>query len=417
MKILHVVSNYHPAHGGPQYTMKHLSEKMVNWHKDFVTVVTSNSLYGPEQIVFEGIEIKEEIINNVLVKRFPLKRWHYKLIDFSGRIYRRLFKKPLPHRFRKYRWEMDSPGVLREMKKTNAEVIMATTISYLFSDYPFWRFSTKNPKPFILYGALHLHINWPKDSPMIKRAKACDCYISNTDYEKNRLIEYGVDAEKIVTIGTGISIDDMLCEPDEIQHFKKLHGIEENDIVIGHIGRLSKGKGTGILLDAFKILCKERKNVKLLLAGTTTEYADVLKEKAKQYNLPVIFLEDFNESLKPVLFNVLDIFVLASTGESFGVVFLEAWACKKPVIGANVGAVASLISNGNEGLLFEKDNPESLYNKINLLVEDERKRYELGKCGYNKIQQLFTWEVIVKKYRDAYKIAIENFNKIYKGNL
>jgi glycosyltransferase involved in cell wall biosynthesis len=126
-------------------------------------------------------------------------------------------------------------------------------------------------------------------------------------------------------------------------------------------------------------------------------------------------LEDFDSELKPLLFNAIDIFVLASKGESFGVVFLEAWACKKPVIGVSMGAVASLIDKGEDGLLFASYSVQELRSAIITLIEDEETRKRFGNNGYEKIRQQFTWQVITKKYRDAYLLGIENFQKLQKN--
>jgi glycosyltransferase involved in cell wall biosynthesis len=388
--------------------MKHLSEKLVAYYGDTVEVVTSNALYGPEQTVYRQISPAVEDIQGVTVKRYPLVRWHYAWIEKLGRVYKKLFKKPLPHCLRKYRWEMHCPGVDKAMQHTDADVIMATTINYMFTDYPLHR-KDGNAKPFVLYGALHLHIDWPADSPIIQRAKACDCYISNTLYEKQRLIEYGVDAGKIVNIGTGIAVEDMQCDAAAVKAFRAKHSIADDDVLIGHIGRLSEGKGAGILLDAFMALYQSNKEVKLLLAGTATNYAETLRQKISKANVPVVFITDFTDAAKPVLFNALDMFVLASKGESFGVVFLEAWACKKPVLGTRMGAVASLIEEGKDGLLFEPGNSQELARQLGLLAGDAARRKEMGYNGYQKVQQQYTWPVIVEQYRNAYLLGIRHF--------
>src|SRR5207237_6216955 len=100
---------------------------------------------------------------------------------------------------------------------------------------------------------------------------------------------------------------------------------------------------------------------------TYTYDVTIIKEKINKLNLPVVLLENFEDNLKPVLFNALDVFVLASKGESFGIVFLEAWACKKPVIGIRTGAIASVITEGADGLLFDKENIDELADKITYL--------------------------------------------------
>ncbi len=410
MKILHVCSNYYPAHGGPQYIVKHLSEKLVSEYLDEVKVATSDSLYGPDLLLYKKIRPGVERINKVEVHRFPFNRWHYRLLDFSNRAFKKFLHKPLPHAVRKYRNELHCTGILKMMQHTDAAVIMATTSHYMFCDYPLWRFKTNNPKPFVLYGAMHLHISWPADSPMLTRAKKCDCYIANTVYEKNWLIEKGVPDYKIVSIGIGIDTKEYRCSSKAVQHFRETHNIEEDDILIGYAGRLSEGKGAGILLDAYINIYKTNKKIKLLLAGTYTSYVSVLKEKIAAFGLPVILLENFEDSLKPLLFNAFDIFVLASKGESFGVVFLEAWACKKPVIGVRTGAVASVIKEGFDGHLFEKENAGDLSDKINFLVKNPAEQQRLGRNGFEKVQQQYSWKVIIEKYRNAYLKAIDNFN-------
>jgi len=417
MKILHVCANYYPAFGGPQYTMKHLSEKLIEYYKDDVEVVTTDSLYGPELNLYEKINIPEETINGVKIKRFPFRTWHYKIIGLSSRAYKRLLKKPLPHAVRKYRWELDCKGIDNTMRINDCDVIMASTVNYMFCDYPLWRFKTKDPKPFVLYGSLHLEVDWSNYQAIINRAKICDCYIANTEYERKKLIEFGVQKEKIVTVGTGIDVADLACNEASVQAFRNKNHIQDDDILIGHIGRLSEGKGAGLLLDAFIQLYQKNKKCKLLLAGTATDYTETLKQKVEQHKIPVIIFENFENQLKPMLFNAIDIFVLASGGESFGVVFLEAWACKKPIVATNMGATASLLSEGKDSLLFAVTDIDELVCKIEMLVNDVALQRTLGINGYNKVIENFSWPLIVKKYREAYLKGIENFKTEYSNRV
>jgi len=415
VNILHVIHNYHPAHGGPQYTMKHLSERMVSGYNDTVTVATSNSLYGPELSVFKEIPQRNEVINGVRVKRFPFRRWHYGLLVFLNKALGKLRGRGLPYSIMKRRWGLDCPGIDNEMKTTDAEVIMATTIQYAFADYPMWRSAAAYPKPFVLYGALHLHVNWPADSPYIKRALACDCYIANTEFERTTLIGYGMPPEKVVTIGTGIEVKDFECDPATAAAFRKQHDIAEDEVLIGYIGRLVKGKGVDVLMEAFRRLYKGNKKIKLLLAGTTTDYIPEIKSFIQQHALPVILIENFKDDNKQVMYHAMDIFVLASKGESFGVVFLEAWACRKPVIGANTGAISTLLSEGVDSLLFTPNDANSLAEQMSVLVNDADKRKMFAENGYRKIIEKYTWEKIVASYRAAYQVGINEFTK-RKGN-
>ncbi|MBX2932302.1 MAG: glycosyltransferase family 4 protein [Chitinophagaceae bacterium] len=410
MKILQVIHNYYPAHGGPQYTMKHLNEKMVQWYNDEIEVVTSNSMYGPEMPLYKKIEPPVENINGVMVHRFPFRRWHYKLLYFMNKVSAKLRGKGLPYSIMKRKHGLDAPLINKAMRTAKADVIVATTAGYNFCDYPVWRHTSKQPKPFILYGAIHLHMGEAALAPLIERVKACDCYIANTDFERETLInKYDIKPHKIVTIGTGVNVKDYECPIAAVQTFRKKYSIADDEILIGYIGRLSEGKGTALLLKAFEQLYTTNKKIKLLLAGSKTDYAEKIEQEIAMKKLPVILIQNFSDAEKAVMFQAMDIFVLASKGESFGVVFLEAWACKKPVIGANMGAIASLLSNGKDSYLFEHGNIEDLAEKINLLIADADKRVQFGSNGYNKVLHSYTWEIIVKKYREAYQLGIDNF--------
>lgn len=414
MKITQVIHNYYPAKGGPRYTLKHLSEKLVENYGDEVRVLTSDSFYGPEINVYKQIEPQKEIIRGVTIERFKFTRWHYSTIDLLSRIYKRIYKTPLPHSILKKRWGMDSRALDISIAKSKADVIMASTINYNFCDYPLWRMKTPSPKPFVIYGSLHLHINWSQHSPVIQRALNCDCYIANTEYEKKRLInQYGLDESKVVTIGTGIEPGDYSCIPAWVTSFKLKYRISDDQKIIGYIGRLSEGKGTGVLFDAFEKIATQFSNAVLVIAGSKTNYSATAKLKYKN-NPKVIVIEDFDDTEKRVLFNAIDIFVLPSKGESFGVVFLEAWSCSKPVIGAYSHAVNCIIQNGVDGLLFMPDNADDLAQKITLLLDSDNLCTRMGKAGYQKISTKFSWDTIVQQYREAYELGIEHFMRHMK---
>jgi glycosyltransferase involved in cell wall biosynthesis len=294
---------------------------------------------------------------------------------------------------------------------------MAKTIVYNFADYPLWRFKTNNPKPFVLFGALHLHVELPRNSQLIKRAKACDCYIANTEYERQKLIEYGVDGNRIVTIGIGISLENFIIPETEVDSFRKKHGIKDTDVLVGYIGRLVKGKGVPILIDAFRKVYSKSKNVKLLLAGGNTDYVPEVKDIISKENLPVILVEDFGENMKGLLYNALDVFVLASQSESFGIVFLEAWACKKPVVATRMGAIASLLSEEKDSYLFTPKDVNELADKLEVLIANSDLRKQMGVNGYNKVVNNYTWKKIIAKYREAYLLGISNFKQLQHGNI
>jgi glycosyltransferase involved in cell wall biosynthesis len=115
----------------------------------------------------------------------------------------------------------------------------------------------------------------------------------------------------------------------------------------------------------------------------------------------------FPADTKPLIFNALDIFVLPSNNESFGIVFLEAWSCKKPVIGSAIGAVRDVIRENVDGLLMEPNNKDSLADKISSLIVSKELRTSMGEKGYNKVKENYTWDIITARLRKLYMESIE----------
>lgn len=413
MKILHLVHNYYPSPGGPQYTMKHLSEKMIAYYGDEVKVLTSNSVYGPHHELYEKISPAFEVIDNVKIFRMPFRRWHFGLITFAGKVYGKLTGKALPLDIRKLKYGFDSPALIRYLNSSDADVVMGTTSINNFTEYPAWRFKKGKAKPFVLYGAIHIHNDGEIGETELMKINAADCYIANTQYEKDQLVLKGVDDEKIKVIGTGIDVNEYEVDENKINDFKQKYKIKDDDIVIGYVGSIKSGKGVDILVEAFIKAFNHHKNIKLLVCGSYNGYADELKQKAQQRNLPFIIINNFNDADKAVYLHAMDIFVLPSASESFGVVFLEAWACGKPVIGSSIGAVRSLISDGEDGLIFEKKNADSLYQSIIKLISDKELRERIGANGYKKAAEIYNWPRIVRLYREAYLFAVDKFRNTY----
>lgn len=411
MNILHVCQNYYPSKGGPQYTLKHLSEKLAASYNDEVNVYTTNSLYNPESALYEKISPAIEVINHVTVHRLPFWRWHYPVLKFFDKALIKTIGRALPISLSSMRWNLYSPALKKKMMHANADVIMATTINYDFCNYPLWRKHTRTPKPFVIYGSLHLHREYNYNDQHLQKARNCDCYIANTDFERNELInKYGVLPHKIVTTGTGINADDFKVNEKELCAFKKKYSISDDDIVVGFVGRLVKGKGAGVLLGVMRKLAAG-KRIKLLLAGASTDYVAAIHKAIHEEHLPIILIENFHESMKPLIYHAINIFAMPSQSESFGVVFLEAWSCRKPVIASRMGATASLLHEGEDALLADTFDADEWAQKINMLADNLLLQQRLAENGYKKTVQQFSWKAIVEKYRNAYLLGIENFKK------
>jgi len=196
MKILHVTQNYEPSRGGTQHTIKKVSEYLTQSYHDTVTVYTTNSYYGPNRNIFLKIDKKEEFIGDVYIKRFPFIKLHKPLL----RYYSRIFRKGLPSFLYEINCGPLSPSMKSAIMRHDCDVIGASSIQYLFADYPLW--SKKRRRPFVLYGGLHIQNDAPISLRYLARINHSDYYIANTEFEKLFLIRHSIQAEKIKVIGS-----------------------------------------------------------------------------------------------------------------------------------------------------------------------------------------------------------------------
>ena len=117
----------------------------------------------------------------------------------------------------------------------------------------------------------------------------------------------------------------------------------------------------------------------------------------------VIYLQNFKEDEKADLFAACDIFAYPSWNESFGIVFLEAWAAGKPVVGCRAGAIPTVVSDGEDGLLVPPRDPDSLGIALLRLLNSDDLRRRLGRNGQNKVRQVYTWENVTRRWRELYE--------------
>jgi len=409
MKILHVTHCYHPSHGGVQWFFKNVSERLVKDYGDEVTVVTTNSYYGPEKLHFRKIEPEREVINGVNVIRFPFRRWHIKPLQLTMKTLKRLYI-PVPRELSLTVHGPISSSMKKYLLQSNADVVGASSSNYRFMRLPLWKKCR-----FIYYGCIH----FPHDEQAMSLTtsqlaciKASNLYLANTLYEKERLVKLGVAASKIFVLGTGVDVDQLQAEAPAVAEYRSRLGIPVNAIVAGYVGRIEKTKNVMMLLEAFSSAATKNENLFLLLNGSSSSYMKMLE--AYVATLPthianrIIWNLDFAAGEKAKVFNTIDILVLPSNNESFGLVFLEAWACKKPVIGVAIGAVKNVVDQNEDGLLVNMNDPIDLEEKILALASDNELRKRLGENGYQKVMNHFTWDIITKKMRQCYLDAINS---------
>ena len=202
---------------------------------------------------------------------------------------------------------------------------------------------------------------------------------------------------RVVPLGTDLQrFDPAHFNQPEARSF---FGLPHDKKIIGVLGRLDPGKGQEVLLRAIPEVAKHNPDVLLVIAGDETAgepgYKAYLEKLSREIGVDrhVKFLP-FTDDV-PRLMAALDIFVLPSFSETFGLVVIEAMAMEKPVIATNAGGLPEIITDGKTGLLIEPRNVETVANAIEKILEDEKLRTSLAHAAREDALRRFSMDSCV----------------------
>jgi glycosyltransferase involved in cell wall biosynthesis len=397
VRVLQLVHNYYPSIGGSQLLFQKIAEGFVDRFADEVTVFTTNALRNPSFLVErERLPIGDEIVNGVMVRRFPFWRKTRPILKQVMRLARRMHAP-----FREYLEPIClgpiSPLMFTETRRANADVIACMAFPFLNMYYGF-----ATDRPVVLFGALHLrgdHV--PR--PVLRAIDRASAYIAFTDYERDVLVRNGSPRDRIHVVGLGADVPRFARADGSA--IRARFGIGDAPVV-AFVGRQASHKGCDTLVRAMAEVWKTRPEAYLVIAGSRTAFSTTIDRLVA--DLPaaqrarVIIENDFTEQAKPQWFAACDVFVSVSTDESFGISFVEAWACGKPVIGGRIGAVECLIRDGEDGLLVPCGDARSLAASIERLLGDDVFARRLGAAGYQKVMAQHDWPSVVDKLHAIY---------------
>lgn len=160
------------------------------------------------------------------------------------------------------------------------------------------------------------------------------------------------------------------------------HPFRENDeTILMCVARFDPRKGIHTLIEAVSLLKKDKYRFKLILVGDGSLKLELKNLTDRlQLNKEVLFVGYRNDI--PAILRTADIFVLPSLEEGFGNVVVEAMASSVPVIASNIGGLSEIINDEKNGLLFETQNSQSLYEKIKKLIDDPLLREHYQKQAF-----------------------------------
>ena len=180
-------------------------------------------------------------------------------------------------------------------------------------------------------------------------------------------------------------------------NLKEKYSIKKDDFVVGYVGRLVKDKGINELVEAYKIVKKDRPHLKLLLVGPFEEKDAVSAETRQTIESDSdIIYTGFTLSAAP-FYNLMEVFVLPTYREGFPTVTLEASSMMLPVISTRAtGCEESVIENQTG--IFVKNDATDIADKILMYINNPDIKKQHGIAGRKfvkeNVEQHKIWNII-----------------------
>ncbi len=232
---------------------------------------------------------------------------------------------------------------------------------------------------------------------ILQNAKHIFCANSYVADKVKKILQ---ESDKVFVVNPGI---DMNHELRIMNHeLRKKYNLGDNFVLLT-VGRLVKRKGVDKVLESLPAVIKTVPNLKYIILGNGPEIENY-KLRVANFGLEkhVNIITDASDQRKWAWYDACDIFIMPSREikgdyEGFGIVYLEANLAEKPVIAGDSGGVRDAVMDGVNGILVNPDETGEIAKAILRLANDKEYRLKLGKNGYDRAINNFSWEGQVKK--------------------
>jgi phosphatidylinositol alpha-1,6-mannosyltransferase len=214
------------------------------------------------------------------------------------------------------------------------------------------------------------------------------------------------DVQRVSVVNNGVNAIEFQPDRASGAGFRARHGLGSGPLLMT-IGRLVERKGIDTVIAALPGLARDFPELGYAVVGGGPDRAR-LEALAREHGVAerVKFLGVLPAGELAHAYNACDIFVMPARSdgrdvEGFGLVFLEASACGKPVVGARSGGVPDAVIEGQTGYLVEPGSPPELAQRLGQLLESPALCAELGQGGRSHVVNTGTWDHAADKIHSA----------------
>jgi glycosyltransferase involved in cell wall biosynthesis len=208
------------------------------------------------------------------------------------------------------------------------------------------------------------------------------------------------EGKDVAVIPYGVDVEQFCPGPERPQN---------GPIVIGAVARLSPEKGLDVLLRAVALMRDRGIETQVILAGDGPNREELVRLAAELgLSTRVEFVGEVAHEDVPAVLRRMEIFVIPSTWEGFGVAALEASAMELPVVGSNIHGLPDVVLDGETGLLVPAGDGAKLAEAIGRLIADRDLRRRMGAAGRTFVLREYRWEDNARLMEALYERVMAN---------
>ncbi len=239
---------------------------------------------------------------------------------------------------------------------------------------------------------------------VLRAARAC---LAISRYTAGNFAGAGVEDGRISVIYAGVDLRRFGEQARQAgQRLRERLGLEGP--VLLTVARLIRRKGIDVCLRAFAEVAGRVDGARYVIVGDGP-MRDELEQMARRLGLvgKVVFVGEAGDEDVPAWFWACDVFAMTPRRvegepvEGFGLVYLEAAACRKPSIGSRSGGVPDAIVDGATGLLVPEGDVEATARAMERLLGDGELGRRMGEAARRRVEAEFTWQAVAKRFIEA----------------
>ncbi|MFA4885954.1 MAG: glycosyltransferase [Desulfotomaculaceae bacterium] len=228
-----------------------------------------------------------------------------------------------------------------------------------------------------------------------------DHFIAVSQRLRDRLVSGGIPANGVTVIYNGVSLEEIRPSSEPGAARKKMGFLPETPLV-GIVARLHSVKGHSHFLAAARNILQQRPGIRFLVVGAGP-YRPVLEKMAGNFGIrdQVVFT-GFMDDVYSLMAD-LDLLVISSLWEGFGLTAIEAMALGVPVVATEVGGLPEVVLHGETGLLVPPANPAALARNILWMLDHPVEASSMAEKGGKIVREKFTSTVMARRTEELYR--------------